>query len=110
MHKTAKEFSDRFDERLKAAKKEKVKIVIKEQYKEAFEVLEDCENSGLIPGLIGPPGVGKTLLLRAYAEKSNRDFEWLTGVFEQDKKYLVQHGIMEFDIPLMIDYLKMVGE
>ncbi len=36
------------------------------------------------------------------------DFEWLTGVFEQDKKYLVQHGIMEFDIPLMIDYLKMV--
>ncbi len=79
MQKTAKEFSDRFDERLKAAKKEKVRIVIKEQYKEAFEILEDCENSGLIPGLIGPPGVGKTLLLRAYAEKSNRDFEWLTG-------------------------------
>ncbi|MBL7112655.1 MAG: tetratricopeptide repeat protein [Bacteroidales bacterium] len=42
--------------------------------------------------------------------KSAGDFEWLTGVFEQDKKYLVQHGIMEFDIPLMIDYLKMVGE
>jgi len=42
--------------------------------------------------------------------KSAGDFEWLTGVFEQDKKYLVQHGIMEFDIPLMIDYLKMVEE
>ena len=42
--------------------------------------------------------------------KSAGDFEWLTGVFEQDKKYLLRHGIMEFDIPLMIDYLKMVGE
>ena len=42
--------------------------------------------------------------------KSAGDFEWLTGVFGEDKKYLIRHGIMEFDIPLMIDYLKMVGE
>jgi tetratricopeptide (TPR) repeat protein len=42
--------------------------------------------------------------------KSAGDFDWLTEVFGQDKKYLVRHGIMEFDIPLMIDYLKMVGE
>ena len=42
--------------------------------------------------------------------KSAGDFKWLTRVFEQDKKYLLQHGIMEFDIPLMIEYLKIVGE
>ncbi|MHA1930268.1 MAG: AAA family ATPase [Candidatus Thorarchaeota archaeon] len=73
------EFAVSFEEQLAAAKKEKVKIVIKEQYREAFDILEDCENAGLIPGLIGPPGVGKTLILRAYAEKSGRNFDWITG-------------------------------
>jgi len=72
-------FKESFDERLAAATKEKVRIVIKEQYADAFDVLSDCENAALIPGIIGPPGVGKTLLLRAYAEKSNRDLYWITG-------------------------------
>jgi len=72
-------FKKNFEERLAAAKKEKVHIVIKEQYADAFEVLEDCENAKLIPGIVGPPGVGKTLLLRAYAEKTGRDLYWVTG-------------------------------
>jgi MoxR-like ATPase len=73
------EFKKSFEERLAAAQKEKVRIVIKEQYADAFNVLEDCENAHLIPGIIGPPGVGKTLLLRAYAEKTGRDLYWVTG-------------------------------
>jgi len=73
------EFKKSFKERLAAAKKEKVKIVLKEQYSDAFDVLEDCENANLIPGIIGPPGTGKTLILRAYAEKTGRDLYWVTG-------------------------------
>jgi MoxR-like ATPase len=73
------EFKKSFKERLDAATSEKVRIVIKEQYADAFDVLTDCENANLIPGLIGPPGVGKTLLLRAYAEKTKRDLYWITG-------------------------------
>ncbi len=72
-------FKKSFEERLAAASREKVRIVIKEQYADAFDVLGDCENAHLIPGLIGPPGVGKTLLLRAYAEKTGRDLYWITG-------------------------------
>lgn len=72
-------FKKNFEERLAAAKKEKVHIVIKEQYADAFDVLEDCENAHLIPGIVGPPGVGKTLLLRAYAEKTGRELYWITG-------------------------------
>lgn len=72
-------FKKSFEDRLAAAKSEKVNIVIKEQYADAFDVLTDCENANLIPGLIGPPGVGKTLLLRAYAERTGRDLYWITG-------------------------------
>jgi tetratricopeptide (TPR) repeat protein len=42
--------------------------------------------------------------------RSGSDFEWLTMVFEQDKKYLMKYGIKEFDIPLMLDYLKLIEE
>ena len=72
-------FKKNFEERLAAATKEKVHIVIKEQYADAFDVLEDCENAKLIPGIVGPPGIGKTLLLRAYAEKTGRTLYWITG-------------------------------
>ena len=79
MGKEQDEFVKDFEERLKAASKRKVTIVVKEQYKDAFDILADCETADLIPGIIGPPGVGKTLLLRAYAEKSERRFAWVTG-------------------------------
>ena len=39
-------------------------------------------------------------------KKSNLDFNWFAKVFEEDSKYLVKLGINPFDIPLMIDYLK----
>jgi tetratricopeptide (TPR) repeat protein len=41
---------------------------------------------------------------------SGADFNWLAITFEQDKKYLLKYGIKEFDIPLMIDYLKLAEE
>lgn len=72
-------FKEAFGERLAAATKEKVRIVLKEQYADAFDVLSDCENADLIPGIIGPPGIGKTLLLRAFAEQSKRNLYWITG-------------------------------
>ncbi|GAH52852.1 unnamed protein product [marine sediment metagenome] len=37
---------------------------------------------------------------------ADKDFEWFTGVMKVDRKYLIKYGIKEFDIPLMIDYLK----
>jgi tetratricopeptide (TPR) repeat protein len=40
-------------------------------------------------------------------KKSDLDFKWFTKVFEEDSKYLKKHGINPFDIPLMIDYVKM---
>jgi MoxR-like ATPase len=91
-------FAVSFEDRLAAATKERVNIVIKEQYKEAFEVLHDCENAGLIPGIIGPPGVGKTLILRAYAEKSGRNFTWITG----DEGVRPSHLIGSFNPALVL--------
>ncbi|TFF94126.1 MoxR family ATPase, partial [Candidatus Thorarchaeota archaeon] len=79
MKDTLVEFAEAFDDRVSETTRQKVRIVIKEQYKDAYDILEDCENAKLIPGIIGPPGTGKTLLLRAYAERSGRDFSWITG-------------------------------
>ncbi|TFG13849.1 AAA family ATPase [Candidatus Thorarchaeota archaeon] len=91
-------FASQFKKRMDAASQERVRIVIKEQYKDAFEVLEDCENAGLIPGIVGPPGVGKTLLLRAYAEKSKRNFHWITG----DEGVRPSHLIGSFNPALVL--------
>ncbi|MHA2425930.1 MAG: AAA family ATPase, partial [Candidatus Thorarchaeota archaeon] len=92
------QFAIAFEERLAAATKERVRIVIKEQYKDAFDILSDCEAAGLIPGIIGPPGVGKTLLLRAYAEKSKRNFTWITG----DEGVRPSHLIGSFNPALVL--------
>jgi len=61
-----------------------IKIVLKGQYKEAFELLMDSENAELTPAIIGPPGVGKTLLCRYYALKTRRKFYWMT--FDESTK------------------------
>jgi len=93
------EFYEAFGKQLDVASREKVTMVIKEQYKDAFDVLQDCENARLIPGIIGPPGIGKTLLLRAYAEKSGRNFEWLTG----DEGIRPSHLIGSFNPALVLN-------
>lgn len=92
------QFAIAFEERKAAATKEKVTIVIKEQYRDAFDILADCEAAGLIPGIIGPPGVGKTLILRAYAERSGRSLTWLTG----DEGVRPSHLIGSFNPALVL--------
>ncbi len=92
------QFAVSFEERLAAATDEKVNIVVKEQYREAFDILSDCENAGLIPGIIGPPGVGKTLILRAYAQRSKRSFAWITG----DEGVRPSHLIGSFNPALVL--------
>ena len=99
MEQETKLFGKAFKDRLAVARKEKVTIVIKEQYRDAYDVLSDCENAGLIPGIIGPPGIGKTLLLRAYAEKSGRDFHWVTG----DEGVRPSHLIGSFNPALVLN-------
>ncbi|MFX0108344.1 MAG: AAA family ATPase [Candidatus Hodarchaeota archaeon] len=99
MQKEVALFSKKFAQQIKAAQTEKVRIVVKEQYKDAFEILEDCENAGLIPAMIGPPGVGKTLLLRAYAEQTERNFEWVTG----DEGVRPAHLIGSFNPSLVLN-------
>ncbi|MEM2142899.1 MAG: MoxR family ATPase [Candidatus Thorarchaeota archaeon] len=73
------EFERCFRERQQVAMAERVEMVLKDQYREAFEILTDAENARLIPAIVGPPGIGKTLLLRAYAQRSGRPFWWMTG-------------------------------
>ncbi len=37
---------------------------------------------------------------------SEMDITWFSKVFHEDSKHLIRHGIPPFDIPLMLDYLK----
>jgi tetratricopeptide (TPR) repeat protein len=39
-------------------------------------------------------------------QKASGNFEWFSSEFLADSNILVQHGIDQFDIPLMLDYLK----
>jgi len=49
-------------------------VVLKEQYERAYELLKDSLNAGITPCLVGPPGVGKSLLVRKVAEDTKRPF------------------------------------
>ena len=40
---------------------------------------------------------------------SDKDFPWFAEVMKEDSRYLLNYGIQAFDIPLMLDYLRISG-
>ncbi|MDY6796364.1 MAG: MoxR family ATPase [Actinomycetota bacterium] len=82
-------------------KDHEVEIILEGQYKAAYEVLEDAVSVGLTPIIIGPPGVGKSLLVRKFAIDTQRMFDevffdelmrpgYLIGSF--DPAFVLQKG------------------
>jgi len=83
---------------IKDISEEDIKIVLSGQYGKALELLRDAEATGLFPALVGPPGVGKTILCRYFAslrvkEKKNKSFYWMT----MDESIKPSHFIGSFD-------------
>ncbi len=78
---------------------EEVDIVLKGQYLEAYELLRDSEDAGLTPAIVGPPGVGKTLLCRYYAKRTGRPFYWVT----LDENTKPSHLIGAFNPAVVLD-------
>ena len=78
------DFSQLFKKHLvKDVYEEEIDIVLTGQYGRALELLRDAEATGLFPALVGPPGVGKTMLCRYFAslraqENKNKSFYWIT--------------------------------
>jgi len=69
----SQEFRDLFSSHL-APKPSEIKIVLDGQYKKAYELLDDAISARLTPIIIGPPGVGKSLLARKFAYDTQRPF------------------------------------
>jgi MoxR-like ATPase len=92
-------FEELFNQRLiKDISEEQIDIVLSGQYGKALELLRDAEATNLFPALVGPPGVGKTILCRYFAslraqENKNRTFNWLT----MDESIKPSHFIGSFD-------------
>jgi MoxR-like ATPase len=49
-------------------------VILKGQYQRAYDLLRDSLDTGITPCLVGPPGVGKSLLARKVAEDTGRSF------------------------------------
>ena len=92
-------FEELFNQHLiKDVLAEELEIVTTGQYGKALELLRDAEATGLFPALVGPPGVGKTILCRYFAserakENKNKSFHWLT----MDESIKPSHFIGSYD-------------
>ncbi len=92
-------FEELFNQRLiKDILEEQIDIVLSGQYGKALELLRDAEATSLFPALVGPPGVGKTILCRYFAslraqENKKKSFNWLT----MDESIKPSHFIGSFD-------------
>jgi len=92
-------FEELFNKNLiKDISEEQIDIVLSGQYGKALELLRDAEATGLFPALVGPPGVGKTILCRYFAslrakESKNKNFQWLT----MDESIKPSHFVGSFD-------------
>ena len=49
-------------------------VVLKGQYTKAYDLLQDSIAAGITPCLVGPPGVGKSLMVRKIANDTGRPF------------------------------------
>ncbi|MFX0188122.1 MAG: AAA family ATPase [Candidatus Hodarchaeota archaeon] len=93
------EFEELFNQHLiKDLSQEEIEIVLSGQYGKSLELLRDAEATGLFPALVGPPGVGKTILCRYFAslrakEKKSKHFYWLT----MDESIKPSHFVGSFD-------------
>jgi len=92
-------FEELFNQHLiKDISEEQIEIVLSGQYGKALELLRDAEATGLFPALVGPPGVGKTILCRYFAslrakENKKKSFNWLT----MDESIKPSHFLGSFD-------------
>ncbi len=50
------------------------KVILQGQYKIAYDLLKDAIDANVTPCLVGPPGVGKSLLARKVSEDMGRGF------------------------------------
>ncbi|MHA1688442.1 MAG: AAA family ATPase [Promethearchaeota archaeon] len=97
-------FAKLFNQQLiKDVSQEEIRIVLTGQYGKALELLRDAEATSLFPALIGPPGVGKTILCRYFAslrskEQKSRTFYWLT----MDESIKPSHFIGTFDPAIVL--------
>ncbi len=93
-------FKELFNQALvKDVFEEEINIVLSGQYGKALELLRDAESTGLYPALVGPPGVGKTILCRYFASirakesQYSHSFHWLT----MDESIKPSHFLGSFD-------------